>query len=155
MTDAQTHLVEGSLVALTLEEIVDVLPESRELSCGDRLPDLRTFSCDPVLAQVVQEEDTCPPKERSDRDVSEGILPYREALGREERLEVLEGCVQVLRRVALPDEVGHVGGHQLARDAFNEEAGLCTLHGVFGEDARLGEEVADELDKNEGLGEFD
>ena len=83
-----------------------------------------------------------------DRNVSEGILPYREALAWEERLEVLESCVQILRRVALPNEVGYVGRHQLARNAFNEETGLCTLHGVFGEDARLGEKVADKLDED-------
>jgi hypothetical protein len=72
----------------------------------------------------------------------------RERLASGEKcLEGLDGGKQI-GRVRAFDEVRSVRGCELSVCLVNEEAGLRALSRVRGEDARLREEVCDELDEH-------
>ena len=148
-----SYLVPRRLEALAREQIIHILREPRELPRSHRLPDLRALARLP-RANVVHERQPPAREERRDRDVRHRVLPDREAALRgEERLDVLERGVQV-RGGRAPHLQPKVRGGELARHALDEEARLGARDRVRGDDAGGGEEVADELDEHERLGDL-
>ena len=92
-------------------------------------------------------------EERRDGAVRDRVLSDREPRRGQRRLELLDRLQEGLD--ALPEEEGVLErGLDPAVVDLNEPARLRTEDGVLGEEPGVGEEVRDELDECEGLGEL-
>lgn len=150
-----TYLIKRSLEALPVQQIPNILAEPGQPapSTTQRRPHLWPLALG-VPPKVIDQRNARPGKERRDRDIRNRILAHRKAAAvGEQGLEVLGRLVQILGGTLALDE-RLPGGGQLGGDAVDEEAGAGALDGVRGEDVGLREEVGDELDEDERLGEL-
>ena len=152
-----TITVQANLIVVLLEvrpvfEILDVLAEPRKLLARERVgePHLVLLG---ELADAVAQEQHHADEERRDGAVRDRVLSDREPRRGQRRLELLDRLQEGLD--ALPEEEGVLErGLDPAVVDLNEPARLRTEDGVLGEEPGVGEEVRDELDQCEGLGEL-
>ena len=147
--------VEGGDEARTSLKVGPVLVAPRKLGLLEQTEDARALALPSGEAtKVVRERDLQATQERRNGYISGGELADGEALRREERLDGLGGLHELLG-VRVVDEHAELRGVELVGDGVDEETRLGAQDGVLGEDARLGEEVGDELDEDERLVELD
>ena len=153
-TETNTYREERLLPALARRHVCEILLQAREpRSLEDLRVHLRALA-HRVLPNIVPQQQIRAAQERRDRRVRDRpLLANGKAFRREQRLDLLKPA---------EERIGAFGFHdhrEEARDGFvrddiNEIAGAGAVEGGGGEELRVGVEVGDEFEEDEGFDDF-
>lgn len=147
-----SHLFVRRFEAGSLLGILNVLPQSRKSGRLQFRERLFTFARG-VVAKVVLQKHGEADQKRYGGDVGDRPLPHGEARLGQNRLERLESVEE--RRARTPKEKEVLVPFEDVRvEDGDEVSGTSALHEVLGVEVGFGEELGEELDDHEGLGDL-